>query len=245
MKLIDKFFPAIALGTVALFNPFDAAIAAPTVNLETPLISWEFIPPNDGAPDDRDDAGSRSACAATDPSFQALIPATNFGLTLDKFPTFWLYVPYPISSPHTIEFILRDETTKDEVYRTTFTIDRGEGIVSFRLPKDAPPLDKDRKYRWRFDLFCNGDAADFVSDNGVILRTAIEPEPPGTIADKLEFYAQNGIWHDLLTELLQQQCLNPNDAELSANLSNLLRHPVVRLDDFVSEPILEDCNASL
>jgi Domain of Unknown Function (DUF928) len=245
MNAIHAFLPAIALSAIALFGYSNGAIASTAVDLERSPITWEFVPPNDGAPDDRNDAGSRPTCPASDKSFQALIPATNLGLTLAEFPTFWLYIPYPISSPHAIEFILRDETTKDEIYRTEFQIDRGEGILGFRLPEDAPPLEKGRKYRWRFDLFCNGDTADFVSDNGVILRTEIDAELPAAIADKLEVYAQNGIWYELLTELIQQQCVNPDDADISTEWQQLLQHPVVRLDALVSEPILEECSASL
>lgn len=245
MKVTYNFFSSIALSTIATFGYYNESIATPTANLETYSKNWEFVPPNDGAPDDRDDAGSRTSCPEVDLSFQALIPATNLGLTLEEFPVFWLYIPYPISSPHTIGFILRDETTKDQIYHTEFQVDRGEGIVSFRLPEDAPPLEADRKYRWRFDFFCNDDTGNFVSDNGVILQTSIESELPGDSADKIEVYAQNGIWHELLTELIQLRCVNPENAEITAEWSKLLQHPVVRLDDFVSEPIIEGCGTDL
>ncbi|MGB5899475.1 MAG: DUF928 domain-containing protein [Geitlerinemataceae cyanobacterium] len=245
MNVTYKFFSSIALSAIAIFGHYNGSRAIPIISLETSSVDWEFVPPNDGAPDDRGDAGSRTSCPSSDRSFQALIPATNIGLTLSEFPLFWLYLPYPVSSPYTVGFILRDETTKDEIYHTEFQIDRGEGIVSFRLPEDAPPLEKGRKYRWRFDFFCNDDTGDFVSDNGVILRTAIESEVPTSIADKIEVYARNGIWHELLTELIQLRCVNPEDPDIVAEWRKLLQHPVVRLEDFVSEPILERCGTDL
>jgi Domain of Unknown Function (DUF928) len=245
MKAIHKLFSSIVLSTIAILGSSNFPVWSQTADLENSQLTWEFVPPNDGAPDDRQDGSSRSNCPESDKPFQVLAPATNLGLTIAEFPTFWLYVPYSNSSAHAVEFILRDEATKSEVYRTKFLITQGQGIVGFQLPADATPLNLGQKYRWRFNLFCNGEASDIVSDNGVILRTSLETELPEAIADKMEVYSQNGIWYDFLTELVKLRCVYPEDEEIFAEWTALLQHPVVRLGNLVSEPILEECSAVL
>jgi Domain of Unknown Function (DUF928) len=247
MKILYKQLSPIAFTAIFMFSSSNASVLARMIDLHNSPLALEFIPPNDGAPDDRGDAGSRTECPIFDVPFQVLIPQTNFSLTLSEYPTFLLYIPNPISSPQVAEFILEDETTKtrEEIYRTEFQVTKGEGIVSFRLPEDAPPLELGQKYRWRFKLFCQDNASKFSSDNGVILRTALATELPDAIAEKLDVYAQNGIWHELLVELVQLRCTNPQDEEITATWTTLLQHPAVGLERLVSIPILEECNTEL
>jgi Domain of Unknown Function (DUF928) len=247
MKTVYQRLPSISLTAIALSSCLNFPGLAQPFALKNSQLAWEFIPPNDGAPDDRGDAGSRTECPTFDVPFQVLIPQTNFSLTLSEYPTFLLYIPNPISSPQVAEFILEDETTKtrEEIYRTKFQVAKGEGIVSFRLPEDAPPLELGQKYRWRFKLFCQDNANKSSSDNGVILRTSLAQELPDAIAEKLEVYAQNGIWNELLIELAQLRCDRPEDEEITATWTTLLQHPAVGLEDLVSTPILEECNTDL
>lgn len=208
--------------------------------------AWQFVPPNDGAPEENlDDAASRQGlCPESDKSFQALIPATNLGWTTAEYPTFLLYVPYPFPDSEQIEFVLRDENTKAEIYRTVFTLETGTGLIQFQLPEDAPPLEIGRKYRWRFFGYCNGqDSPDYVTDTGVILRVALDADASDRLAaaspiERVDLYAENGIWHEALMELAQLRSRNREDEALLELWSNLLQHPAVGLDDFVSELLL-------
>ena len=202
-----------------------------------------FDPPNDGAPGDREDRGSRPGCPQVEKRFTALIPATNLGLTVDEHPTFWLYIPYQFSSSKTLELVLNDENTKETVYRTTFSVIRGSGIFSFRLPPNAPTLDVGKKYRWKFDFFCNsGSNSEFVSVNGVILRKFLEPDiarelETASTEERMAFYGRNGLWYDILTELGELRRRKPQDTKILEEWVSLLDHPTIRLEKLISEPI--------
>lgn len=212
----------------------------------------EYEPPPRGAPGDRGDGGRR------DPyDLVAMIPATNFGLTATEYPTFWLYVPTPPTSPIPVELVLRNEQ-QDEVYKTTFELVQGAGIVSFRLPETAPPLEIGKKYHWFF--FCGNSAR-----HGWVERFALKPElssqlETATPRERILLFAKNGLWYETLTELAElrhqlnqlksllekattqerilYEALTELDAALDADWAALLKHPFVRLDKIVSEPLL-------
>jgi len=77
----------------------------------------------------------------------ALIPETNIGLTLDEYPTFFVYLPAMVGKR--AEFWLTTEDG-DIVYETTFTLLDSNGIISVNLPDDdiTPPLAVGKKYQW-------------------------------------------------------------------------------------------------
>lgn len=208
------------------------------------LLAADFEPPNDGAPGKRKDAGGRPGCPASAKPFTALVPGTNLGLTVAEQPTFWLYIPYEFSSPHLVELVLRDENTKKEVYRTQFSIEKGAGIIGWQLPKDAPTLQIDKKYRWRFDFFCHpGSEADYLSVDGVVMRKVLSAElrhqlETATPQERIDLYGKNGLWHEMLTELIELHRSKPQDDEIATQWADLLRHRFVRLEELISEPIL-------
>ena len=192
----------------------------------------EFEPPNDGAPGDRKDAGSRPFCPQSDTPFTALVPVTNLGFTAAQYPTFWLYTPYPSG---VIELVLMEENTKNTVYQTQFQVTEGPGIISFKLPNTAPSLEIDKKYRWTFDFLCNAPS-DTLSVTGVILRKSLTSTLQNQSANaspqqRVAVYAQAGLWYETLTELAQLRMTNPQNAELSATWATLLQHPWVGLPE--------------
>ncbi|HEY9297244.1 MAG TPA: DUF928 domain-containing protein, partial [Phormidium sp.] len=203
-----------------------------------------FRPPSDGAPGRREDAGSRPGCPAPTGSFSALIPATNFGKTAAENPTFWLYSPYPSGS---VEFILEDEISKEQVYKTTFQANNGPGIINYRLPETAPPLEIGKKYRWRFFFFCNSaNQADFLSVNGVIVRDTLPPEIQNQLEnasplERANLYGANGFWYEMVTELATLHSTQSNNPEIATAWTDLLQHPTVRLEKMLSVPVVSCC----
>ena len=204
-----------------------------------------FRPPSDGAPGRREDAGSRPGCPAPIGSFSALIPATNFGKTATEKPTFWLYIPYPSGS---VELILEDEISKEQIYKTTFQANKGPGIINYRLPETAPSLEIGKKYRWRFFFFCNAaNQADFLSVNGVIVRDTLPSEVQSQLEnvssplDRANLYGTHGFWYDMVTELATLHRTQPNDPEIATTWTNLLEHPTVRLKEMLSVPVVSCC----
>jgi hypothetical protein len=223
--------------------------AKPAIFLaDAPKQALEYEPPPRGAPGDRKDGGRRRFCPETRKPFTALGPATNWGETVAEHPTFWLYVPYQSAS---VELVLYDEENNyTDPYRTTFQVTEGPGIISFRLPPTAPLLKVGRMYRWQFFFFCNPTSqSDFLSVSGVVVR--VEPssklmsqlEAAKTPRERVIVYAKNGLWHETLSELAELRRANPQDAELATDWAALLQHPVVRLEEMVSEPLVPCCTS--
>jgi Domain of Unknown Function (DUF928)/NB-ARC domain len=226
----------------------------------------KYEPPLRGAPGNRGDASSRVPY-----DFLAIVPATNFGLTVAEYPTFWLYVPTPPPSSIPLELVLRDEQ-QNAVYRTTFELNREAGIVSFRLPEAAPPLEIGKKYHWFFFW-------DKVARDSWIERVAMSPElesqlknatprkrihllaknglwyesftelaefrcqllsqlENATLQERTLIYAENGLWYEALIELAGMREKKPV-ATVDADWEALLQHPLVRLGEIVSKPIVE------
>ncbi|MBW4683073.1 MAG: DUF928 domain-containing protein [Microcoleus vaginatus WJT46-NPBG5] len=203
-----------------------------------------FKPPSDGAPGRREDAGSRPGCPAPTGSFSALIPATNFGKTATEKPTFWLYTPYPSGS---VELILEDEISKEQIYKTTFQANNGPGIINYRLPETAPSLEIGKKYRWRFFFFCNAaNQADFLSVNGVIVRDTLPSEVQSQLEnatsplERADLYGANGFWYEMVNELATLQRTS-NNPEITTAWTNLLQHPTVRLEKMLSVSVVSCC----
>ena len=210
------------------------------------LLAAKFEPPNDGAPGGRSDSGSRPGCPQSTKPFTALVPATNLGKTISERPNFWLYIPYQSGA---VELVLKDENTKNNVYKTRFQVTKGQGIVSFRLPETAPPLENGKKYRWQFYFFCNpASESDYLVVDGVVMRESMSSTlksqlETATPQQRIDLYAANGYWYDTLTELAQQRLANPQDVKLVTQWAELLRHPFVRLENLVDEPVVPCCTA--
>lgn len=211
--------------------------------VEENLPSVDYNPPNQGAPGDTRDAGSRPSCPTLETPFTAISPsATNWGETLDAHPTFWLYIP---ETTGTLEFILINETNPSAApYRTTFEVASQAGIQGFALPETAPALAVDDLYRWQFHLTCPEADQAYFQVNGVIVRRS----PPASFTEQLTtasprqrvvFLAAQGLWYNALTELAELRLANPDDEQLLEDWANLLQHPSVLLEDMISQPLLD------
>jgi Domain of Unknown Function (DUF928) len=202
------------------------------------ILLSKYIPPGSGgAPGKRGDAGSRPSCPAFKKPFTAIIPGNNLGQTVSKHPTFWLYVPYQSVD---VKLILKDENTKDKVYERKFQVKNGPGIVSIKMPEDAPSLELNKKYRWRFDLFCN--QTDSLSVNGVVQRVAMPSGLENSLKkasplERINLYGKNSLWYETFTELAELRRRNPKDAKIAAEWASLLKDESVVLDDMVAERV--------
>ncbi|MCU0535561.1 MAG: DUF928 domain-containing protein [Hydrococcus sp. Prado102] len=200
----------------------------------------EFKPPLRGAPGERKDSGSRdpSGCSA----ILAMVPSTNFGLTVSAYPTFWLYLPR-LTMPGELTLTLlaeREDGEQEIAYRTKFKITQNSGIASFNLPQAAPPLEIGKQYRWVFS--CGA-----IARYGEIKRIPLEPEieyqlEQATPRERVLILAKNGLWYETLTELAKLRYAKPQDTQLAADWANLLQHRVVGLDELVEKPFLPCCH---
>lgn len=216
---------------------------------------------NRGAPGQRAAAGTRAGrCPAVDSHLTALVPATKenldsdqgrtsaltplesvLGLTVTEYPTFWFYVPYSPDNVHSAEFVLLDD--KDNyVYQKTLKLSEAPGVVSFRLPSTAKPLEIGKSYRWYFLIPCDPQKPSrSVFVNGWVQRIAPSPAlmsqlKTATPRERVALYADAGIWHEAQTTLAELRRTEPNDAAIAADWSELLQS--VGLEELAQKPIV-------
>jgi len=201
--------------------------------------------PKRGLPGRRTGAGTRGLCTNPKQPLTALIPTTNLGLTTEKYPTFFWFVPP--TPARTAEFVLSDEKS-NEVYKTTFAINGQPGVISLKLPASAtlPPLSVNKNYSWTFSLICNPNnplAIDFV--RGWVQRI----EPNATLSNRLakatprdrpSVFAQAGVWNDTLSSLIELRRSNPKDQSLVTDWESLLKS--VGLESIAKAPIVSCCS---
>ncbi|HBB31316.1 MAG TPA: hypothetical protein DDZ80_28720 [Cyanobacteria bacterium UBA8803] len=166
------------------------------------IVRISFDPPGDSRPQDTAGGASRHGgicpqdSANLNPSDTPFTIATNQGLTVAERPTFFVYVP-PTSAQQAM-FVLKDEN-EDYYYQKTLPIANTSGVISFRLPADAPTLEMGKNYQWSLVLMCTATLRpDSPRVEGQIQR--IEPNPTlisqieqWSPLDRAAFYGKDGI----------------------------------------------------
>ncbi|MBW4578394.1 MAG: DUF928 domain-containing protein [Tildeniella nuda ZEHNDER 1965/U140] len=196
-------------------------------------LSWasptqaQFKPPNRGVPKTTAGGATRSgSCIKERTPLTVLVPSSKIGLTTESHPTVFLYLPK--TTAQAAEFVLKDVDDND-VYRTPIVLPGKPGVVSFRLPADAAPLEVGKDYQWFFNVVCQPN--DRLRDDFVTAWIQrIEPNQSLTSALKTavprkrpNIYAQAGIWQDTLTTLSELRRTNPTDRTLTNEWSALLK----------------------
>jgi hypothetical protein len=210
------------------------------------LVSVTFDPPGDGKPDDTAGGASRDGgtcpedARAIGPSITPLKPANYQGLTVAEHPTFFVYVPQ--TSAKKALFVLKDEK-EDYFYQKTIPIPRTAGIVSFRLPDEAPAIKIGKTYQWSLIMIC-GEAIrpDNPGVEGKIQRIEANPELLRQLKnlsplERAALYGKNGVWYDTLASLAEQRRSQPNDSTLAATWEKLLKS--VGLEAIATQSLLQ------
>ena len=193
---------------------------------------------------------SRGQCKnlnQTEPKTQILLPKVTpgFGLTISSYPTFWFYIPYQRNDFHSLKFsLLSDRDEKIYSIRALKLTSKLPGVIKFKLPSDAPPLQPNKTYKWLISVYCDDHFGIPQAPDEHIQGTIKMLEPSSELNEKLQAattprqkaktLARYGIWYDLLTEL-------GTNGSRSQDWVNLLRDEDVRLDDLSSKPIVECC----
>lgn len=173
-----------------------------------------YIPPDrKGTPPAGNQTGSRGICPKTEIPLLALGGTSGYTQTISEFPTFWFYIPYTSDRTSSGEFELQDENAKT-VEQISIALPTTPKIISIRLTQT---LELNRRYRWYLAVNCSSER--FISEGyvtGLVERILLpkEVERQVTIArsplDRLQIYAQNGIWYDTLNELAQLYLVQPS-----------------------------------
>lgn len=210
-----------------------------------PIVRVMFDPPGDGQPSDTEGGASRNGgmcpqdAKALNPSVTPLMPANRQGLTVADHPTFFVYVPQ--TSAQKALFVLKDEK-EDYFYQKPISIPRTAGIVSFKLPSDAPALEVGKNYKWSFVVIC-GEA--IRPDSPVVEGRIQRIEPNPALSSQLKnllplqraaVYGKGGIWYDTITSLAELKRSQPGDATLVTTWEELLKS--VGLEAIATKPLL-------
>lgn len=209
------------------------------------IASVTFEPPNGGQPNNTAGGASRGGLCSEDPAIPGswmspLMPSNQAGLTVTDRPTFFVYVPQ--TSAKTALFVLKDET-EDYDYTKTIPISRTAGIISVKLPSDAPALEVGKRYKWSFVLLCNGELRpDSPGIEGQIQRVAENPTLSNELKnssplERAALYGKDGIWYDTLTSLAELRRSQPDNTTLAATWEDLLKS--VGLEAIATKPLLQ------
>ncbi|MBD1913447.1 MULTISPECIES: DUF928 domain-containing protein [unclassified Leptolyngbya] len=194
-----------------------------------PAEAQTFVPPNRGMPGRREGGGTRGCWGynPNDPSrsgLVALVPAENFGYTLDEYPSFFVYVPKSFAEQAAAaEFDLMD-ADGESVYHASYRVSDRSGVLRIDLPKTAnlAPLEVGKDYNWAFTLVCDADdaSANLIVDSWIQRMepsTQLQAELQATAPDQLpELLASRGIWYNTLASLA-----NPEAGASHDNVSQL------------------------
>jgi Domain of Unknown Function (DUF928) len=153
----------------------------------------------------------------------ALIPKYNLGVTMTDTPTFWFYIPPSTLAVESLKFSLLDSISQDqkEIW-TKQLLSESKQLKSglFKVKYQGQPL-KDSSYQWEFSYRQAG------CPNTQTLSGAVRKEifPNLVLAknprERFRSYAQNGIWHELLTELITIKQQQPKNPQLVADFRSL------------------------
>jgi hypothetical protein len=190
-------------------------------------------------------AGSRG-CGA---DIVALMPRSNLGVTNSASPTFWFYLPpsnldlksltfkvFRFGKAVSAERRLRTASAFAEAPPTTTSTNQTEQeIWTAQLPLKSQKITTGLlpvpyqgqfltagTYRWEFGYQQVGCSNPQILSGYVQQEKYANPETTRQPIQRLQFYAKNGIWHELLTELITLRQQQPDNIQLAANFRSLL-----------------------
>lgn len=166
-------------------------------------------------------------------------------LTISERPTIYFLVPN--IKKKTASFILKEVDDKlgkeKSIYRVKFDIPDKAGVMSFKLPEDAPALKANKNYTWQ--VFFNGENFFTSTVYGSVRRV----EPSSKLAQQLKadmkpldratLLAQEGIWFEAIQSLVEANQSAPQDLEIKKEWTEVLKS--VKLDKIIGQPILDCC----
>jgi hypothetical protein len=191
-----------------------------------------FKPPKEGVPKSTNGAATRDGKTCLSDSTQngkntiPILPQNRYGLTLSARPEFLIYKA--TSPAKEILFSLQSEDDV-QVYQAFLPLPTATGVVSIRMPNDAPELIENNKYRWTMAIICGKTLRpDSPTIGGWIQRIPKSPLlsaqlKTATLLDQVALYGENGIWYDMVSTLNKLQRTSPDNQVLSKVWNQLLK----------------------
>ncbi len=174
----------------------------------------------------------------------------HYPITISERPIFFIYVP---DFKGRMRFRLFEENLNgmslnsqvSQIYESPILdINHKASILEFKLPDDAPYLEPNKNYKWRFtvsdvdqNLTVEGAVRKVIPSNDLLqqLRKA-EPLEQATI------YAKSGIWFEMVKALADLKCTQPDNAIAQSAWLDLFK--LVKLGEITKQP-LDCCQGSI
>ncbi|MBD2594624.1 hypothetical protein BCD64_21335 [Nostoc sp. MBR 210] len=191
------------------------------------------LPPSLGKPNRRVPAATRGgSCIANNPKLTALIPKYDTALTTVGNPTLYFFIPQNTAAY--LELVIQNENDNEQtVYQQKYQTNTKAGIVGINLPPNVLALEQ--KYTWNFAIICNPENPALSKVvKGTIQRfenpSLMKKLAQATLQERVQLYAEAGIWHDALDTLARLRASRPNDFKVKADWEALLTAPGVEFD---------------
>jgi hypothetical protein len=196
--------------------------------------------PGLSAPGNRQSGSTRSeTCVAPDAlQLTALMPESNYGQTIDAYPSFFFYLPE--TDAESVKFVVYNETTNALFYEGEFSPQGKSGILSLDIPDNGvqQALEVGESYYWYLSISCNvEDPSANIVVGGTVARVAVSEAVEEALATATPqqipgIYASAGLWHDALATSAQLQQSASDSIAWSAlltavDLQHLLEIPVL------------------
>lgn len=197
-------------------------------------------PPEDAKPESAEGAASRNGnrcpgdlLAKSDRNssvLKAIVPQGNFGLTTQKHPTFWAYIP-PTTAQSAILSIAK--VGEKPHWHQAISLTGESGTIGVKLDSTTPGLKIGQNYLWTLILICNAHP----HPNDPVVTAGVKRIPsnlPQNIAEleRATWYAKRGIWYDALDILAKEKSVLNNGEVL---WSRYLRSGGFEINTFKNE----------
>lgn len=190
-----------------------------------------------GRPTHRTPGGTREGCLG---QLVALVPgdqplplaidgcwlasSSHAALTTQKQPILWFYVPQLSPAQRQAEFTLFNQQEL-EIDHQVVTLPGIAGVMGVKIQH---PLKIGQQYGWSFSIIVYPQRpTKNPTVDGFIQRLPYPAIPQmykidASSESQIAWFAQQGIWHDALTMLIQQGCVTPQAPVQAKNWSSLL-----------------------
>jgi hypothetical protein len=192
--------------------------------------SFEPPPRKDAPRNGTAGGGSRTdslVCASSiqTKALTALSPGKHVGLSHDKHPVLFVYVPK--TKAKVAEFSLFDEKMNG-IYQTNISLADSKGLIAIKLPDSAPSLLKNKPYYWSFALACNPEdrTEDWVVGGWIeykqLSQNLQNQLSKASVVQRVSIYARNGYWYDAVATMIELQNQEPQNSQLTQTWRELL-----------------------
>jgi Domain of Unknown Function (DUF928) len=186
-------------------------------------------------PEGRQGAATRTICAKEHFAFEPVVPMSNYGQTIEAYPTFYWYLDDHSYSWAMFELYAsrnqKFERESEPIYQTIFRIIRNTKLTSFTLPSTVgiPPLKKGRNYLWKVTLICTLENQEVDGAQRSVESWITRVDSKLAKAQRrYEIYGEEGLWYDAIHDLDMQRWKHPQLESLKTDWQELMQETTLR-----------------